>query len=144
MKFEIHMDNERIHQAAALVEKHYKDIQFLHKVEMNKTFNFTSRNGLYVAHDIRQSELTMKIKSYTTWNPFSKVIGHAKGDTIFINTRKLDLSLEDRIQNLFHEYLHLLGYKHKGNSVNEFNNGTVPFNVAKIFSQYVMSLGRQL
>lgn len=141
MKFEIHMDNERVHQAAALIEKNYKNIQFFYRVERNKSFNFSTHSGLEVAQKINNSNLVIKIKPYTTWNPFSKVIGHAKGDTIFINTRKMDLSLEDRVCNLFHEYLHLLGYKHKGNSVNDFNNETVPYKVARIFSGYVMSLG---
>ena len=137
------MDDKTIHQAAALVKKHYNDLVFLKNVAQIESFNFTRDKGIDVAHKINESEITMNIKSYRTWSPFSKVIGHAKGDTIFINTRKLDLSLEDRIENLFHEYLHLLGYSHKGNYVNEFNNGTVPFKVARIFSVYVISLGPQ-
>lgn len=59
--------------------------------------------------------LTIFIRPYTSKNPFSSVLGHAKGNTIFENTRKLNaLTLPERIGHIGHEVTHLFGYSHSG------------------------------
>lgn len=138
MRFNIFLNDETILEAAALCELHYIEPGFLNSLCSVESFNFTKDNGSDVADKIFNSELEINIRPYRTKLPWSKVIGYAKGNTIFVNTRKLDLSLEDRVCNLFHEYLHLLGYSHNGNRVSEFNNGTVPYKVSKMFSEFVM------
>jgi ssRNA-specific RNase YbeY (16S rRNA maturation enzyme) len=58
-------------------------------------------------------DLNVNIVAYKTSNPFSKVLGHAAGNTVSENTRKLNaLSLWARVGHLGHEICHLFGYKH--------------------------------
>lgn len=144
MKFNIFMTDERIHQAAALVEKHYKDNDFLNRIRGVKSFNFTTDTGEVVASKILSSDLTMNIRPYKTKWPWSKAIGYAAGNTIYVNTRKLDLPLADRVNNFFHEPLHLIGYSHNSNNKASGDSlESVPYKCGKIFSEYVMSLGPQ-
>jgi len=141
MKFEIFINDPIIHKAANIVEAHFKDQSFLNTLCGIEKFNFTYHSGVHVAANIATAELKIQIKPYKTWNPYSKVIGYASGSTIFINERKLNLPLKDRVDNFFHEPMHLLGYSHKGNSVNAFNLGTVPYKTASIFVKYLESIG---
>jgi len=144
MRFEIEMNDAVIHQAAALVTRHYNNGNFLNLVAQEINFNNTNDSGEVVARKLDALELnplTVKIKPYKAWY-FSKVIGYASGNTIYVNTRKLGLPLKDRTANFLHESLHLLGYSHKGNSVNAFNLGTVPYRVSSIFVKYLESIGK--
>ena len=141
MKFEIFINDRVIHKAANIVETHYKDQAFLNILCGIEKFNFTYHSGVHVAANIAASELKIQIKPYKTWNPYSNVIGYASKDMIFVNTRKLNLPLKDRVENFFHEPMHLLGYSHKGNSVNAFNLGTVPYKTASMFVKYLESIG---
>jgi hypothetical protein len=141
MRFEIFINDPVIHKAANLVESHYRDEAFLKLLCGVDSFNYTNDHGIDVAVKISGSNLKMQIKSYKTWSIFSKVIGYASKDTIFVNTRKLNLPLKDRVENFFHEPMHLLGYSHKGNSVNAFNLGTVPYKTASMFVKYLESTG---
>lgn len=142
MKFNIQINNETIRQAAALVMSHYKDDDFITSIECHGSFNHTTDRGYTVADKIRLCNIEMNVVAYTTRLPWSKVIGHAKGNTIYCNTRKFNLPLKDRVQNFFHEPMHLLGYHHKGNKVNAFNLQTVPYKSASIFVKYLESIGK--
>jgi len=141
MRFNIHMDNKTIHEAAALVEKHFKDTQFLLNISSEVFFN-TKDSGHIVASKINQSDLTMNIVPYKTKLPWSKAIGYASGNTIYVNIRKLDLPLRDRCNNFIHELCHLLGYSHKGNYVTEYNLNTVPYKIGSLFEEYLESIGK--
>ncbi len=141
MKFTIELQNETIRKAAELVMRHYNDKEFLTLLYVEK-FLHTSHDGFTIAHNVRNAKLGMTIKPYKTFSPWSNVIGYATGNTIFVNTRKLDLPLKDRVENLFHEPMHLLGYSHKGNRVNAYNLQTVPYKAAAIFVKYLESIGK--
>jgi len=141
MKFEVYINDPVIHKAANLVETHFRDMNFLKLIENVGLFNYSQHTAKSVATNIYSSNLYMTVKPYKTWNPYSKVIGYASGNTIFVNTRKLNLPLKDRVENFFHEPMHLLGYSHKGNSVNAFNLGTVPYKTASMFVKYLESIG---
>jgi hypothetical protein len=142
MRFEILMNDAVIHQAAWLVTEHHADESFLAMVIAHKNYNLYDGNSSEIAEKLLDTFISMKIKPYKTWNPYSKVIGYASGNTIYVNTRKLNLPLKDRVANFIHEPLHLLGYSHKGNSVNAFNLGTVPYKVSAIFVKYLESIGK--
>jgi hypothetical protein len=142
MKFNIFIANETILKAANLVTEHYDDDMFFALLMKEKSFNNTSDDGHDVARKIVKSCLTMNVKAYKTFSPWSNVIGYASKDTIYCNSRKFDLALKDRTANFMHEPLHLLGYSHKGNRVTEFNKGTVPYKVAEIFVAYLVSIGK--
>jgi len=141
MRFEIFINDPIIHKAANIVETHYKDQAFLNILCGVERFNFTYHSGVHVAANIASSELKIQIKPYTSLSPWSKVIGYATDNTIYINTRKLDLPLKDRIENIRHEIFHLQDYSHKGNRVTEFNLRTVPYLGASLFVKYLKSIG---
>ena len=134
--------DKRIALASKLVMDHYTDSKFLEMLYDVKSFNHTDDNGYAVGRKLLLANALIVIKPYKTKWPWSSVIAHAKNGTIYVNTRKLDLPLEDRVANIMHEALHLLGYSHKGNRVTEYNKLTVPYLVSKMFSEYVMSLSR--
>lgn len=140
MKFRNEIENSTIIKAADLVTKHCRDEAFLDRVRAVKSFAFTEANGVKVAELILEVGVTMTIKKYTTFNPWSKVIGYAQGGVIYCNTRKFDLPLYDRVNNFMHEPLHLLGYSHKGNSATGKNLDSVPYKVGAIFEEYIRGL----
>ena len=142
MKFNIFINDKTIHEAAEIVHNHYKSARFLDSVYFSKPFNLCRSTPPMVAAEILKADIIMDIVPYKTKWPWSKVIGYASGDTIYVNTRKLDLPLADRVENFMHEGLHLLGYSHKGNTNNEFNRGTVPYAVSALLVKYLKSIGK--
>jgi hypothetical protein len=142
MKITIEMQGETIRKAASLLMEHYKDPEFLFNLGVVQTFNHTNDSGYALGKNIYNSDLAITIKPYSTFSPWSNVIGYAHGNTIFVNVRKIDLPLKDRIQNLFHESMHLIGYSHKGNRVNAYNLQTVPYKAALMFIRYLESIGK--
>lgn len=141
MKIINEVNNEIVRQACGLVEANFKNSDYLNSL-INVKFNFTHESGYEVAKNTEVFEGTVYVKPYTTFSPWSKVIGYAKGNTIYINTRKLDLPLKDRVENLRHELYHLQGYSHKGNRVTEYNLKTVPYLGASLFVKYLESVGK--
>lgn len=126
--------------------KYATDSEFYrHLVYTAEDFNHTDKTVAEVANDLQVKMVGLKVKviPYKTWNPWSSVVGHAKGGTIYVNTRKLDLTLQDRIANLFHEATHLCGYSHRGNTPSAYNNATVPYLASRVFAAYVMKMEAQ-
>lgn len=138
MKILLQMDDPTVFEAARKVAFHYKDYKWLEKLRTVKGFNHTWHDGIRVANTIRDNQVEIVIRPFKSKWPWSKSIGHARGNTIWINTRKLDLPLKDRIENIMHEALHLMGYLHHGNRVTAYNLNTVPYLVANMFANYVM------
>lgn len=141
MKIINEVNNETVRQACRLVEANFKSNSYLNSL-ISVKFNFTNDSGYEVAKNTEVFEGTIYVKSYTTFSPWSKVIGYAKGNTIHINTRKLDLPLKDRIENIRHEIFHLQGYSHNGNRVTEFNLKTVPYLGANMFAKFIEVSGK--
>ena len=131
------VDNEIVKKACELVEMHYKDEEFL-KVMDSTTFNMPGMKYSYV---VKNSSIEISVKSYRTRNPFSSVVGYFDGKTIWVNTRKIDMPLEDRTANIWHELSHAMGWQHKGNRVTEFNLKTVPYLGSKLFVDYLKQKG---
>jgi hypothetical protein len=142
MNIKLEINDETIRKAASLVMEHYKDSKFLWQLGAIYEFNHTNDSGYQVGKKIYNSDLEIIIKPYKTFSPWSKVIGYAKGNVIYANTRKLNLPLKDRVENFYHEFLHILGYSHKGNRVTAYNLNTVPYAVSSMFVKYLESIGK--
>jgi predicted metallopeptidase len=142
MNIKLEINDETIRKAASLVMEHYKDEEFLVNVRATGSFNHTKDRGNSIADKIIDSNLEITIKPYKTFSPWSKVIGYAKGNVIYVNTRKFDLPLKDRVENIFHEFLHTLRYSHKGNRVTAYNLRSVPYAVSSMFVKYLESIGK--
>lgn len=138
------VNDKTVEQACMIVQSYYHDVKFYNSIKDEK-FNSAKLRNTITGTDVYWEKLGLSsivyVKPYRTWYPFSKVIGYAKGNTIFVNTRNLDLSLEDRVINIRHEIFHLEGFSHKGNTVNEFNLGTVPYKGSILFAKFLKSIG---
>lgn len=142
MQIFVDIDDETIKTAAELTAAYSTDILFIEKIAKIKHFNHTPLTPLEISKVLYEQAHNVKIylKGYKTWNPWSRVIGYAKGNTIYINLRKLDtIDLYERVENLYHEYCHLAGFTHRGNRVTRYNLETVPYKAGKLFSEHVKS-----
>lgn len=142
MKIINEVNNETVREACRLVQAHFRDEKYYFEVYIQERFNHTKQSGREINKSTDTFNETVYVKPYTTFSPWSKVIGYAKGNTIYVNTRKLDLPLKDRVENIRHEIFHLQGYSHKGNRVTEYNLKTVPFLGANLFVKYLESIGK--
>ncbi len=124
--------------ACDIVEKHCMDFAFFDMIHLEK-FNMADTSEIIRSLKIPK---TFTVVSYTTWNPFSKVIGHSEGEICYLNTRKMERPLQDIVETLFHECLgHGLGFSHKGNTVTQYNLNTWPYRGANLFVKYCKSIG---
>jgi hypothetical protein len=142
MRIICEINDENIRKSASILMKHFNDQDFLTKIREEDFFNHTLHSPVTVASVLERfpKDITLIIKPYKTFNPFSNVIGYAEGNIIFINTRKLGLNWLDRVENLYHEMTHICGYSHKGNRVTGYNLQTVPYLVANIFKRHVSEI----
>lgn len=139
MKITLNLNHEIVRNAASALIRYHADAEFIARIAKEPYFNHTLDSPEEVANNILEimPNIEFTIVTYKTFNPFSRVIGHARGNTIYVNERKIDLPYLDRVANLFHESCHLIGYSHKGNRVTAYNLKTVPYRVADIFKSYV-------
>ena len=98
-----------------------EDAFWKHFVDWIKDTDLSHHDILEDDHDILthirfmfSRNLNVEILPYKTRWPWSSVIGHAKGNRVYENVRKLeDLTLPERIGHLGHEIVHLFGYHHE-------------------------------
>jgi hypothetical protein len=138
MTYFLNIKDTNIRMAVFYVYRHYSDEEFLNQIRNVPKFNYTSLTSFQVAEKI-EKEMFLKditITPYKTFNPWSKVIAYAQNDTIFINTRK-NFSIVDRVETIFHETMHIIGFEHQGNIPNSFNLKTVPYLAGNIFANYI-------
>jgi hypothetical protein len=142
MKIYCEINDENVRRAASLVMKHYRDEDFLARIRSIPKFNFTEDSPKSVSEKLPQlmDVLEIKIVPYKSINPFSKAIGYAQGKTIFLNTRKNNMTVLDRVETIYHEATHLCGYAHDGNRVTLFNLLTVPYLSASLFARFVKEI----
>lgn len=144
MKIINSVNDKTVEQACAIVENHYHDVPFYNSIKDEK-FNGVKLVNLISGTEVYWEKLELSavvyVKPYKTWSPWSRVIGYAKGDTIFVNTRKLDLPLKDRVENIRHEIFHREGFSHNGNRVTAHNLQTVPYKGASLFVKYLERIG---
>lgn len=144
MKIINSVNDKTVELACNIVMQYYHSPAFYQYIQ-DERFNGQKLRNVIYGDEVHAAQLSMNhivyVKPYKTFNPWSRVIGHARGDTIFVNTRKLDLSLEDRVINIRHELYHLEGFKHPNNSPTEFDYGTVPYKGGVLFAKFLKSIG---
>lgn len=75
----------------------------------------------------------------TYYKKFSKARAYRNigSNKIWLNRAKISNSDEDLLNTMLHERLHVLGFGHKGNSRNKYNNiDSVPYKVGSISEKY--------
>ena len=144
MRIHLQTDNQTIEIAAHLMARYYNDYKFLEKVRAHRgRFNHSSDTPGEVAQKIKDATVDVYIVEYKPLWRWTKAIGHAKFDKknnrgiIYVNVYKIDLPLMERVNNLMHEFMHFLGYGHKGNHRTPYNELTVPYKVGQMFEEYV-------
>lgn len=126
-------ENTQIEKAAVLTLKFVNEPAFWQLLA--ETFYDTGIEDDLITHeiDIRRhleymflkSNCTVYVVPYKAWFG-SKVLGYAEGNTVFENTRKMNvLSLPERIGHIGHEITHLFGYSHSHQGAR--NSATVRF-----------------
>jgi len=140
MIFILKLNDPTIAKAAAIVEKHFDDRDFLKLLALIKHFNFTEDDGSKVADKIGETTVILTVEGYRTKWPWSKAIAREEEGKVLFNTRKMTLDLSDRVETLMHEGLHAIGYAHSGNTADNFNLGAVPYAVSKLFVEYLKSI----
>ncbi len=108
---------------------------FLGEIEEIKSFNFTEDSGKEVAKNLKLGKV-LKVKTYKTWNPWSKVNAYFSNDTIYLNLWNNPRSLNEMVNTLIHEYSHLY-YSHNGNYKTKENLESVPYKIGDISEKYV-------
>jgi hypothetical protein len=147
MNITSNIDDGVIRASSYLTSKHCRDKDFIELLASVIKYNHTNwtpediATGLYNA----SKNIHLTIEGYKSFNPWSKAIGYAKDRTIYINLRKLyDLDMYERAGNFYHEFCHIVGFQHKGNSVTKYNLETVPYKAGKIFENYLRNNCSQL
>jgi hypothetical protein len=142
MKIYVEINDENIRKAASIVMKHYKDKEFLDRVRNVTSFYYTDHPSEIVSQRLPtiMDHLEIYVRPYRSVNPFSRAIAHAKGNEIFINTRKLHFPFIDRVETIYHESTHLCGYSHNGNRPTADNLRSVPYLTASLFAKYIQEI----
>jgi hypothetical protein len=117
--------NTQVHQAADLLNKFLLEEAFwleFRRAIMSDTITVVDdlvihESDIYAHLKFMFTQITIVIEvvPYKTTLFTSSVLGHAEGNKIHENVRKLDaLTLWQRVGHLGHESTHLLGYDHDG------------------------------
>lgn len=85
-------------------------------ISSKEDFKYNSGMGIQIALNLILAREPIDIYVYKSINPFSKALGYFDGESIWINSRKIDsLNSSELIGLLLHEYAHYCGYKHGNN-----------------------------
>lgn len=133
--FNVESNDKKLQAAGRLVVDFFKQLKI---EDLPHNFNHTLETGPIVYLTIRQVldsgvQGVFHVTEYSPWNRWTRAIAYAKNGTIFINKYKLpQLEIADYVGNFAHETMHLLGYTHRGNYVNDYNLKTVPYIVGAL------------
>lgn len=138
MLFYIKSNNESLNIAGSLTLQFFQELKVS---DLPSFFNHTDDVPEVVAHRIRTFHKVVKVETYKPKWIFTRANAHAKDSKIFINEYKLkDFHVSDFTRILAHETMHLIGYSHKGNSVNQYNLQTVPYSIGTLAEAWVKGI----
>jgi len=142
MKIICTIKDKKIEDSCNVLLTHFNDQDFLNMVCLEK-FSYTNDSGVEVARRIKIGPIAIqKIVAYKTKWPWSSVLGYYENNTYFLNTRKMDISVLDRAENLFHELVgHGCGYTHKEGKQDAESLNSVPYKSGEMFKSYIKSIG---
>jgi hypothetical protein len=134
--------NATVQEAAAVVQAEYKNEEFLNLVEKHGFFLFPQVQGTQIARKMRadDSQITLILKNCTEPDCPTKASTSLENKRISLHSHTLEnpnLSRDQVIETLMHEYIHTLGYKHVGNKRNWINKKTAPYKVASLFVEFL-------
>jgi len=122
-------------QAITVAELVLRDEDFLRDISSIQSFYYSTDTGAEVVKKISTGAVAY-VSTYRTRNPWSSVTAKTVGHSISFNSWNNPRPLKFMVNTLVHEYLHVLGYSHKGNNP-KGNEKTVPYLVGDIAERYV-------
>jgi len=136
-------NDDTIQKACYLLIRHCTDDEFLRMIGNMPFFNHTDMTPLQVSHEMEALQDLRVVIS--PWKPFwiwTKAIARAdyKNSIIHVNMR-INGSVQDRVETLMHEALHLIGFVHDGNYISQYNLSSVPYLGATIFIKHLKNIG---
>jgi hypothetical protein len=137
--FYVQTDNPKINRAADDAVRFFKAVA-AGEIALPDFFTHTSDAPDMVRSRIKYSidSAGTPVREYTTWNPWSNVLGYTSRGSIFVNTRfSSRATIYDIAGNLAHEYCHVLGYGHKGNRATPYNLQSVPYVIGYACREFV-------
>ena len=140
-RYTFQLNDQTIIKAASIVHEHCCDTEFLDLIKEVPQFNDTPFKSDMVAKILRDIYfLEVTIKLYRPAWYWTKAIARADYDKKLIEFNAYKkMELADRIETIFHECCHVIGFVHTGNYVTEHNLRTVPFLASNIFVNYLKS-----
>lgn len=143
MKIKVEMADPIIAHAARLVIIHCTDKDFISMVANHPKYNHTDLTPLQVSQELlKLDDLTVTIRPWKPLWAWSKAIARADYNNAVIefNVRKTG-TLQDRVETIFHECAHLVGFTHDGNYVTPYNLFTVPYYASALFVRHLKNIG---
>jgi len=142
MKLVSQINDPVICRASKIVLDHYGDYSFLDMIASVPKFNHTEMSSLEVSLQLlKMNDLNVTIRPWKPAWMWSKAIARAdyKNALIEFNVRKTG-TLQDRVETIWHECAHLVGFTHNGNNVTQYNLNTVPYLGASLFVKYLKKI----
>lgn len=112
----------------------------MEEIKLKNDFKYNSGTGEKVFLELYKDHSIVNVYTYKPFYRWSKVIGYSDGKSVFINIRKLpNLSLNDIIGNLIHEYSHHCGFSHGSNTPSEEKNKfSVPYFLSSNLERWLL------
>lgn len=145
--FVVNSDNKKLKEAAKICPMFFRQmdladfpIGFTHTELTAPEVHLTIIDGAVCLPD-----KYVIVETYRPKWPWSKVIGYtlpSKPNYIFVNHYGLSkFDTHDYVGNFTHEFMHILGFKHKGNYPNKYHNDlSVPYAIGAMAEAWARSL----
>lgn len=144
--FVVNSDNEKLKDAARLAQNFFKQLNI---TDLPESFTHCEQSREEVYGAIIEAALCLPdrfviVETTKLW-AWSKVIGYtvpSRPNYVFINSNMLGkLELADYVGNFVHEFMHIIGFKHKGNYQNRFRNlESVPYVMGSLAEAWVRGI----
>ncbi len=138
--FKTNSTNKRILQAIESANDNASKI--VNWIEGQPSFLWATCTGLEIGKGVKEfyfQGLTMTVKTYKPWWPWSKALGYFKPSephTIYLNSRKLNRSRGSITSSLWHELIHAIDnqdlsheFGHKDNTWTPEKEETAPYKI---------------
>jgi hypothetical protein len=148
--FVVNSENQKLKEAGLICAMFFRQLNL---ADFPQEFTHTNLTSYDVFIAIRNAAIYLPdryviVETYRPKWPWSKAIGYtlpSKPNYIFINQNMLStLENADYVGNFAHEFMHLIGFEHKGNYPGKFRNlESVPYVIGSLAEAWARSLDNE-